>query len=91
VRGAAPIAATWSASVGIRASIRAVDTQSAVQTTSLWVIPGAIVLIRMAGRVAVRSVIGGLIGSLIGGLLAVWAYRGNLKRFEREEILARWK
>jgi ABC-2 type transport system permease protein len=87
----APLAGTAAALVGMRASIRAVDVQSAVQSASLWVIPAALLLVGLAGRIAVRSVVGGLIGVVIAAGSAWIVFRGNLTRFEREEILTRWR
>ena len=87
----APVAAIAAALVGMRASMRAVDTQTAVQTASLWVIPIGALAVGLAGRVAVRSAVAGLATVVLVAAFAVWMFRGNLTRFEREEILTRWK
>ena len=87
----APAAAVAAALVGMRASIRAVDTQTAVQTATLWVRPIAIAVIGLAGRIAVRSALGGVLAAVVVGAAGAWIFRGNLARFEREEILTRWK
>ncbi len=85
-----PLAGTAAALMGMRASMRAADVQSAVQTTSLWVIPIGLLGITTVGRLAVRSLPAAAGGTFVMAGVAWWMFRLTRKRFEREEILTRW-
>ena len=85
-----PLAGAAAALMGMRASIRAADVQSAVQTASLWVIPIGLVVIVTVGRIAVRSLLAATLSAAVMAAITWWIFRGTLKRFEREEILTRW-
>lgn len=87
----APLCGAAAALMGMRASMRSADVQTAVQVASLWVVPAGILIIAMLGRPALRSVPLGVGAIAFAALLTWWFFRGNLKRFEREEILTRWK
>jgi len=86
----APLAGAAAALMGMRASARARDVQSAVQTATLWVVPAGIALAAVAGRAAMRSPLTALIGAVVLAGVSLWLFRGNLVRFRREEILTRW-
>jgi ABC-2 type transport system permease protein len=87
----APLCGAASALLGMRASMRAADVHSAVQTAGLWVVPMGMVLAGLLGRPAMRSVAAGLFAIGLTLALSWWLFRGNVRRFEREEILTRWR
>lgn len=87
----APLAGAAAALMGMRASMRAADIQGAVQMASLWVVPGGLVIIGTVGRLAIRTPPAGLLATAVAALLVGWIFRGTLARFEREDILTRWK
>lgn len=86
-----PFAGGIAALIGMRASMRAADVQAAAQMAGLWVIPAALVLIGLLGRPAMRSVPLALVALVLFGFLFWWLFVGTLKRFDREEILVRWR
>lgn len=86
-----PFAGGIAALIGMRASMRAADVQAAAQMAGLWVIPAAMVLIGLIGRPALRSVPLALVALVVFGLLFWRLFVGTLKRFDREEILVRWR
>ncbi|MHB1327199.1 MAG: ABC transporter permease subunit [Gemmatimonadales bacterium] len=86
-----PLAGGIAALIGMRASMRAADVQAAAQMAGLWVIPAAIVLIGLVGRPALRNPLLALIALVVFGLVFWRLFVGTLKRFDREEILVRWR
>lgn len=86
----APLGGAAAALAGIRVSLGARDVQSAVQTTSLWVLPAGIVVVVLFGRAALLGPLVAVAMCLAAGLLVWWLYRRALARFDREEILTRW-
>ncbi len=86
-----PLAGGIAALIGMRASMRAADVQAAAQMAGLWVVPAAIILIGLIGRPALRSVPFALIALVLFGLVFWRLFVGTLKRFDREEILVRWR
>jgi ABC-2 type transport system permease protein len=86
-----PVCAVASALLGMRASTRANDVQTAVQTASLWVMPAGILMVATLGRPALRSLFVGLVAIGLAALICWWLFRRTVRRFEREEILTRWR
>jgi len=86
----APACGAVAALLGMRASIRARDVHAAVQSSGLWVVPAGIFLAATLGRPALRSAWAGVVGTVLVALLGWWLFRGNVRRFEREEVLTRW-
>ena len=86
----APLGGAAAALAGIRVSLGARDVQSAVQTTTLWVLPASIVIVVLFGRAALLGPLLASAACLAASLLVWWLYRSALARFDREEILTRW-
>jgi hypothetical protein len=82
----APLCGVAAALVGMRASMRSKDVQAAVQVAGLWVVPAGLVLVGIVGRPALRSLIAGAVASVLVAAVDWWLFRGNERRFEREEI-----
>lgn len=86
-----PLLAVAIALLTMRLSARATDPQAAVQTTALILVPIFFVVLALFGRL-LMSVFPALVAAcLLVALADVWLFRGNVKRFQREEILTRWK
>lgn len=90
VAALAPLCGAAAALAGIRVSLRARDPQSAVQTTSLWVLPAGLTFVLLVGRAALFGTALAAAAVLLAALLVGWLFRGALARFDREEILTRW-
>lgn len=86
-----PLLATIVVLVTMRLSAKATDPQATVQATALTVIPGFLLLFALFGRVLTLWFPALLIACALALLLALWLFRTNVRRFEREEILTRWK
>lgn len=86
----APACGAAAALLGMRASIRAKDVQPAVQMAGLWVVPLGVIFASLLGRPSLRSVPVGVAAFAIVVALGWWLFRGNIRRFEREELLTRW-
>jgi ABC-2 type transport system permease protein len=85
-----PLCGAAAALMGMRASIRSSDVDSAIQTAGIWVVPVGLVLAGGVGRLALRSTLAALIGIGVTALIGWWFFQGNVRRFQREEILTRW-
>lgn len=86
----APLCGVAAAPAGIRVSLHARDPQSAVQTTSLWVLPAGLTFVILVGRAALLEPSLAVASVLVAALLVGWLFRSALAHFEREEILTRW-
>lgn len=86
-----PLVAVAITLLTMRLSARATDPQAAVQTTALILVPLVLVILAVFGR-ALMSVFPALVaGCVLVALVDVWLFRGNVRRFQREEILTRWR
>lgn len=87
----APLLATIVVLVTMRLSARATDAQATVQATALTVIPAFLFVFAVFGKV-LTVVFPALLAACGIAALLVWLlFRTNVRRFEREEILTRWK
>lgn len=87
----APLLAAVVILITMRLSARATDPQATVQSTALTVIPGFLFLLALLGKV-LTVFFPALLGACVAaGAGVLWLLRGNVRRFEREEILTRWK
>lgn len=75
----------------MRFSARMTDAQAANQFTGLVIIPIFILLIGLFGKTLTISIYAVITACLLALLLNLWLWRINLRRFQREEILTRWK
>lgn len=87
----APALAAVSALAALRVSARFTDVPSATQFTGLVVVPLSLIVVAVLGRPAMARPLIGLGGALGVGLIALLMFRGNTRRFKREEILTRWR
>jgi ABC-2 type transport system permease protein len=77
--------------VTMRLSARATDPQATIQSTALIVLPACLVILALFGRIltTVYPVLGA--ACALVAVLDVVLFRGNVRRFRREEILTRWR
>lgn len=86
-----PALAAVSALAALRVSARFADVPSATQFTGLVVVPVSLIVVIVLGRPAMASPVVGLGSAAVAGLLALGLFRVNTRRFQREEILTRWR
>jgi len=86
-----PALAVFAGLVALRASARFTDVPGATQFTGLVVVPLSLILVAVLGRPAMSRPLVGLGGAVAVGLLSLGVFRGNLRRFRREEILTKWR
>lgn len=85
-----PLLAVAVALVTMRLSARATDPQATVQTTALLILPVFLIGLALFGKL-LTTYFPALVASC--GIVAVAdaiLFRGNVRRFQREEILTRW-
>lgn len=87
----APLMGTASVLAAMRLSAKMNDPQAANQFTGLVIVPIFMIGIGLFGKVLTLSIIAVVVACLIVLLLALLLLRLNLKNFQREEILTRWK
>lgn len=87
----APLMGTASVLAAMRLSAKMSDPQSANQFTGLVIVPAFMILIGIFGKVLTISMSAVAIASVVVVLLVLFLLRLNLKNFQREEILTRWK
>jgi ABC-type Na+ efflux pump permease subunit len=87
----APLLGTASVLAAMRLSAKLTDPQSANQFTGLVIVPTFIVGIGIFGKLLTVSLLAVAIASVVVMLLALFLLRMNLKNFQREEILTKWK
>jgi hypothetical protein len=75
----------------MRFSAKMTDPQAANQFTGLIIVPTFMLSIGVFGKVLTLSMIAVGVGCLVTLLLALFLLRLNVKKFQREEILTRWK
>jgi uncharacterized membrane protein YhhN len=62
-----------------------------MQYTGLVVVPVSLVVIALLGRPAMQAPLAGMVGAILLGIAAWLLFRRNLRRFQREELLTRWR
>ena len=77
--------------VTMRVSAKSTDPQATVQTTALVTLPGFFVLFGLFGRVLTMNFTALWVACLLAALVCLSLFRTNARRFQREEILTRWK
>jgi len=87
----APLMGTASVLAAMRLSAKMNDPQAANQFTGLVIVPIFMIGIGVFGKVLTLSIVAVVVACLIVLLLALLLLRLNLKNFQREEILTRWK
>lgn len=87
----APLMGMASVLAAIRLSAKMSDPQSANQFTGLVIVPAFMILIGVFGKVLTISMGAVAIACVAVVLLVLFLLRLNLKNFQREEILTRWK
>lgn len=75
----------------MRFSAKMTDPQAANQFTGLVIVPGFVIFVGIFGKALTLSVWMVLGACVVVFLFACWLFRLNLKKFQREEILTRWK
>lgn len=87
----APLAGICGALLALRVSARMSSAQAASQFTGLVVMPGLLLAIGLAGKTLTLSFSAVLVFAFVLLLALIYLFRMNLRKFEREEILTRWK
>jgi hypothetical protein len=87
----APLMGMASVLAAMRLSAKMNDPQSANQFTGLVIVPAFMILIGIFGKVLTISMSAVAIACVLIVLLVMLLLRLNLKNFQREEILTRWK
>lgn len=87
----APLMGMASVLAAIRLSAKMSDPQTANQFTGLVIVPAFMILIGIFGKILTISMSAVAIACVFVVLLVLFLLRLNLKNFQREEILTRWK
>ena len=87
----APLVAFSAVLATMRVSARMNDPQAANQFAGMIIVPVFILALGLFGKLISLSFIALIIGCLVVLMLTVYLYRRNLKKFQREEILTKWK
>jgi ABC-2 type transport system permease protein len=87
----APLMGTASVLAAMRLSAKMNDPQAANQFTGLVIVPIFMISIGVFGKLLTLSIVAVVISCLVVLLLALFLLRLNLKNFQREEILTKWK
>jgi ABC-2 type transport system permease protein len=87
----APLLGVASVLAAMRLSARMTDPQSANQLTALVIMPIFMLSVGIFGKVLTLSISAALGAGVVLLLVAVILFRWNIKKFQREEILTRWK
>ena len=87
----APLMGMASCLAAMRLSAKMTDPQSANQFTGLVIVPAFMIGIGIFGKVLTISMFAVAIACVVVVLLVLFLLRLNLKNFQREEILTRWK
>jgi ABC-type Na+ efflux pump permease subunit len=87
----APLMGMASVLAAMRLSAKMTDPQSANQFTGLVIVPIFMISIGAFGKVLTVSMIAVGVACLVVLLVALLLLRLNLKNFQREEILTKWK
>lgn len=87
----APLMGMASCLAAMRLSAKMTDPQSANQFTGLVIVPAFMIGIGIFGKILTISMFAVAIACVVVVLLVLFLLRLNLKNFQREEILTRWK
>lgn len=87
----APLVAFAAVLATMRVSARMNDPQAANQFAGMVIMPVFIVALGVFGKLISLNFLALLIGCVVVMLLNVYLYRLNLRKFQREEILTKWK
>jgi ABC-2 type transport system permease protein len=87
----APLSGICAALLGMRVSSRLTSAQSASQFTGLVVMPGLLVIIAAGGKTLTLNFSAVLVFAVLLLIGVIFLFNHNLRKFEREEILTRWK
>jgi ABC-2 type transport system permease protein len=87
----APLMGMASVLAAMRLSAKMTDPQTANQFTGLVIVPAFMIGIGIFGKILTISMIAVVISCVFVALLVLFLLRLNLKNFQREEILTRWK
>lgn len=87
----APLMGMASVLAAMRLSAKMTDPQSANQFTGMVIVPAFVILIGVFGKVLTISMSAVAIACVFVLLLVLFLLWLNLKNFQREEILTRWK
>lgn len=87
----APLMGMASVLAAMRLSAKMTDPQSANQFTGLVIVPTFMILIGIFGKILTISMSAVVIAGVVVSLLVLFLLRLNLRNFQREEILTRWK
>jgi ABC-2 type transport system permease protein len=85
-----PLLAVAVALVTMRLSAKATDPQATVQTTAFLILPAFLIGLALFGKILTTYFPALLISCGLVALIDVVLFRGNVRRFQREEILTRW-
>lgn len=86
-----PLLGTAASLATIRVSARMTDPQAAMQFGGLVVVPGFLLVIGVFGKLLMSSLTALGVACLAALALVLGLLRRNVRKFEREEILTRWK
>ena len=87
----APLLGTASVLAAMRFSAKMTDPQAANQFTGLIIVPTFMLGIGVFGRLLTVSMLAVGVACFVTLLFALFLLRLNLKKFQREEILTKWK
>jgi hypothetical protein len=87
----APLMGMASVLAAMRLSAKMTDPQTANQFTGLVIVPTFMVGIGIFGKILAISMTAVAIACVVISVLALLLLRLNLKNFQREEILTKWK
>lgn len=87
----APLVAFAAVLATMRVSARMNDPQAANQFAGMVILPVFILALGVFGRLISLNFLALLMGCVVVTLLNVYLYRLNLRKFQREEILTKWK
>lgn len=87
----APLLGVTSVLAAMRISAKLTDPQAANQATALVIIPFFMLGIGIFGKLLSLSITAVAGACVVMALVAIMLFRSNLRNFQREEILTRWK
>jgi ABC-type Na+ efflux pump permease subunit len=87
----APLLGIASVLVSMRISARVTDPQAANQATALVIIPVFMIGIGVFGKILTLSIVAVGAACVVVAFAAALLFRWNMRSFQREEILTRWK
>jgi ABC-2 type transport system permease protein len=87
----APLLAFCAVLATMRVSARMADAQSANLFAGLVILPAFLISLAIFGKLLTLSFVALCVACLLVLLLDLYLFRRNLQKFQREEILTRWK